>query len=169
MVDRWWFVCCASCGLIYVCLQWQRTDKTMGTTQQPNPAAVRTPFDELVEAHKLDAEEITVLRQAVQQWCPSRPVLVFVDPDILSRHSLTLPEAAALRGRLFDGSQPRECQDVIPSDRVCPDGQIEVADEAASDCEVSIGLVAEELLEHLPRIDLADRPESLTVVGMETV
>ena len=147
----WWIVggvfALVSCGLIAAYLHLQRTDKTSPAGQQPNRAPVRSPFDELVEAHQLSADEVTVLRQAIQHFSPAQPILVFVDPELLSRYSHDCPKAAALWNKLFAEPQDSNCQDSHPADQTRSNTPTADRNKAASKREPSIDAVADDLLE----------------------
>ncbi len=169
----WWIVggvfAVVSCGLIAAYLHLQRADKTSPAGQQPHRAPVRSPFDELVEAHQLSADEVTVLRQAIQHFSPAQPILVFVDPELLSRYSHHCPDAAALWNKLFAEPQDSTCQDSHPADQTRSNTPTADRNQAASEREPSIDAVADDLLEHLPRVGNPDQSETLSAACTETV
>ena len=171
----WWMIGTAfaliTCGLIYGHLLRLRKNAAQTLPAPAKRPPTRSPFDELVEAHKLDTAEVTILREATQQFELEQPVLLFVDPTLLSRFCQTNPSADALRKKLFGSS--KEPAD-LPTDQQCSDLQTSIQEPENSPCQpevdrsVSIDTVAEDLLGELPPAASSQPAEILERAGVET-
>ncbi len=162
----WWMSGMAftliACGSTYGYLRRQKKTAAKPAPAPQKRAPVRSPFDELVEAHKLDGSEVGFLRQAVQQLELEQPILLFVDPALLARFSETNPEADALRQKLFGSPADAEQPDSDSSDQPCSDLQTEPPEpsQIEADPGTSIDAVAADLLGDLPSADATDPTES---------
>ncbi len=172
--SAWWMIGGAfaliACGLTYGYLYSQKKKATKPTAPAPqNRTPVRSPFDELVDAHKLDGSEVAFLRRAVQQLELEQPILLFVDPALLARLCEASPEAVALRQKLFGSPAGVEQSDSDSIDQSCSDLQAESPDasQAEADQSTSIDTVAADLLGDLPSADVTASTESPVSVAAE--
>lgn len=160
--STWWIIGIAftliACGSTYGYLRRQKKSAAKPTPAPQTRTPVRSPFDELVEAHKLDDSEVGLLRQAVQQLELEQPILLFVDPALLARFCEANSDADALRQKLFGSPADAEQPDSGSSDQPCSDLQTESpeASQAEVDPGTSIDAVVADLLGDLPSADIMD-------------
>ena len=171
--SAWWIIGVAfalvACGLTYGYLHRQKKTAAPPAAAASKRTLVRSPFDELVDAHKLDNKEVSLLRQAVQQLEVALPILLFVDPTLLARFCKANPEAEALRQKLFDLQAEAEQPDSDSIDQPCSDLQAESSEVSQAETEpgASIDSVAANLLGDLPSASASDSAQSSATAATE--
>jgi hypothetical protein len=88
-------------GIWAALFMWDRMRRMAPAT----PKVAQSLFDQLCQAHRLDAGDSTLLSEAAREFNLASPALLFVQPDHLTRLSADGVEHAAgyrqLRERLF--------------------------------------------------------------------
>ena len=163
--QAWWIIgilfALTACGLTYGHLRRQRKNAAKPVSAPPKRRPVLSPFDELIDAHTLDASEVGLMRQAVKQLELEQPILLFVDPSLLARFCDANPEAEFLRQKLFDAAEEPEQPDPNLTNRTCSDLQTDTREVEQPDANLSSSIedVTEDLLGGLPSADESDANE----------
>jgi len=162
----WWIIgvtfALAACGLTYGYLHRPKKRAAKSAPSQPSRTPDRPPFDELAEAHKLDATEVALLQQAVQHLDLKQPLLLFIDPSLLRIFGSSNPAAEPLRQKLFGVPEQAIGPETASSDQSSshlPSAALRTG-QTTAERSSSIDAVAEDLLGDLPA---ADAPGSVDV------